>query len=148
MTSTMGKWVQKVSESFQWFNPKVGTPIVSVADYGITFNKAASEEMRNPKRIQLGFNAKTKQIGVKALHEVNDETENVSFAFANRERNGYIRINSRDFIRFISRHLPELRFDKAVRCLAWWDDEQNVLIVDLNNPIDGQADADETRDDE
>lgn len=124
---------------FKWFSPKLGTPIVSVAEYGITFNKAAAEEMGNPERIQLGFNTEMKLIGVKPLKEYDEELEKESFSFAEKERKGFIRINNKDFIRFISRYCPEINFSKAVRCLATMDEEQNVLIVDLSNPLEGQV---------
>lgn len=139
--------VSDVDFNFKWYKPSVGTPIVSVADYGITFNKAAAEEMGNPERIQIGFDENLKLIGVKPVHNA-DEEDKDSLPFAGRERNGFTRVNSKDFIRFITRFCPELKFDRAIRCLARWDEQSRILIVDLNNPIEGQAADGEGQDSE
>ena len=125
---------------FQWFNPVVGTPIVSIAEYGIAFNSAAAIELGNPERIKLVLNREHKVIGVKPMSNVNKVTERETFIFAERERNGYVRINNKDFVRLISLYCPEFKFDKTIRFSAKWDDTEQILIVDLNNVIDGQFD--------
>jgi hypothetical protein len=130
--------VSDVNYSFKWYKPSVGTPIVSVADYGITFNRAAAEEMGNPERIQIGFDENLRLIGVKPIHDSGEEDKD-SLPFAGRERNGFTRVNSKDFIRFITRFCPDLKFDRAIRCLARWDEQLGILIVDLNNPVEGHA---------
>lgn len=127
-----------VEINFKWYKPSVGTPIVSVAEYGITFNRAAAEELGNPERIQIGFDTDLKLIGVRPVNNTG-EKEDDSFPFAGRERNGFTRVNSKDFIRFITRFCPELKLDRAIRCLARWDEQLGVLIVDLNNPVEGQS---------
>lgn len=124
--------------NFRWYKPSIGTPIVSIAEYGITFNRAAAEEMGNPLRIQIGFDENLKIIGVKPLHE-EDEEDKDSLPFAGKERNGFTRVNNKDFIRFIARYCPDLKFDRAVRCLSKWDENTGLLLVDLNNPIEGQV---------
>lgn len=129
--------------NFKWYKPSIGTPIISIAEYGITFNKAAAEEMNNPPRIQLGFDEFNLLIGVKPVHIVEEDSDKTSLIFAERERNGFIRVNNKDFIRFISRYCPDIKFDRAVRCLGKWDEDLQVLIIDLKHPIEGQSSEDQ-----
>lgn len=132
-----GNAVKRMNFNFRWYKPGIGTPIVSIADYGITFNKAATEEMGNPQRIQIGFDEHQKIIGVRPIYIYEDDKD--SLPFAGRERNGFTRVNSKDFIRFIARYCPEIKFDRAVRCLSRWDENAGILLIDLNNPIEGQT---------
>lgn len=116
----------------EWYSPKLGTPIVSLAEYGLVFNKAAAEALHYPSRIRLGFDKNKLIIAVRPV----DNDDQDSFQFSERERKGFIRINSKDFIRFISRFISDIKLDKAVRFLSRYDEINELLIVDLRQPID------------
>lgn len=123
----------------EWYNPELGTPIVSVAEYGLVFNKAASEALKNPTKIRLGFDKKNLII---AVAPVNEHDSN-GLQFSGKERKGFTRINSKDFVRFITRHMADFKLEKAVRFLARIDENEGILIVDLKLPIDADKDVPE-----
>lgn len=133
--------------NFKWYRPSIGTPIVSLAEYGITFNRAAAEEMSLPEKIQLGFDEDLKIIGVRPIHNWQEDDKDL-LQFAGKERVGFTRINNKDFIRFISRFCPEMKFERASRYLAKWDENLGVLIVDLKNPLEGSISENESEEQE
>ncbi|WP_419954758.1 hypothetical protein ACN6MT_03085 [Neobacillus niacini] len=117
----------------EWYQPTLGTPIVSLAEYGVVFNKAAIYALNNSHSIRIGFDRERRCIIVQgvSITEATDDT----ILFAEKERNGFIRINNKDFIRFILRYCPEIKLEKAKRFLSRL--EGQYLIVDLNAPADG-----------
>ncbi|MGG0939853.1 hypothetical protein ABHN11_28000 [Brevibacillus centrosporus] len=117
----------------EWFSPSIGTPIISLAEYGIVFNKAAITVLNNAHSIRIGFDRDQKLIIVQGLKE--EQSSDDTIAFAERERNGFIRINNKDFVRFILRYCPEIKLDRAKRFLGRVEGE--FLVVDLNTPADG-----------
>lgn len=119
--------------TLEWFNPNIGSPIVSIADYGITFSRSAVEIMGRPEYVALGFNKEKKQIVVMP----DPEDSNYGISFIEKERWGYVRINNRDFIRFVMRYVPEISItSKATRYLSYYEDENKQLIVELTRPLD------------
>lgn len=121
-----------------WYSPSVGTPIVTIASYGLTFNKAAINELGDTPFIRLGYVRDRNFIVVQPV----PTEEPDAIAFAERRRNDYIRVNSKDFIKFISRYC-DLQLEKSIRIPAYWDDELGLLVVDLN-----KADADSEENDD
>lgn len=119
---------EAVNYQFEWYNRKVGVPIVSVASYGLTFNSGAAEAMGRPAYIKLGFDRNNLVIGVMPVHDIR---ENDQLCFPFTDRKGYVRINNKDFIRHISTLLPNGIPNAAKRVYAHWCQEQGVLIVDL-----------------
>lgn len=128
----------------EWYNPKLGTPTVSLAEYGLVFNKAATEALRNPGKIRLGFDKKNLLIAVVPT----DKDDPTGLKFLGKERRGFTRINSKDFIRFIIRYIPDFKIGKAVRFLARFDEEEGILIVDLKQPLDMDKDIPEQENEE
>lgn len=129
-------------DSILWYNPDVGTPMISMAEYGLTFNRAAVEALGRPRKVRLGFDNVGKRIVVQPIHSVadDDETGPQGLPFAERQRAGYVRISSKDFIRFVARYCKDLDLSKTVRYAAIWDDEEGMLEVDLSRPVDGSTD--------
>lgn len=121
---------------FDWFDPSLGAPSISIAEYGITFNKAAVDAIGDAPRVMFGFSKERRLIGIKPLWECTAEEEKKSFAFAEKKRDGYVRIASKEFVRFISRHLPDISFEKTMRYLVVWDDNLGMMIADLSRPIE------------
>lgn len=120
---------------FEWYDPNLGAPIVSLAEYGLTFNRAAVEMLSKAAKVMLGFDRRHKVIAVKPISEHDAENADRAIDFANRERNGYVRISSRDFIRFVARYCPEIDVKHTVRYPAIWDETNAAMLIDLNRPI-------------
>jgi len=118
---------------YEWYSPTTGAPIVSLADYGITFNIGAIEIMGKPEYIMLGYDEDENLIGVKPCDK---NTEN-RIEFYKKLRNNYIRIANKDFIRFLKSRISEdIKIEaKAKRYVAKWDKTEKILYIDLNSQI-------------
>jgi len=123
----------------EWYSPNIGTPIVSIAEYGIVFNRASIISLGSPYAIKVGFDREKKYIIVVGVSE--SEFSDDAFEFVNKEKNGFIRINNKDFIRFVLRYCPNLKLDKAKRLLSRM--EGDYLVVDLNSPAEINEDSNE-----
>lgn len=110
-----------------WYKPSLGTPIVTIASYGITFNKSAIYELQEAPYIRFGYVKEQKLIVIQPLQNEQEE----AMSFAERKRDNYIRMNNKDLIRFITRYF-DMNLDKAIRIPTFWDEEIEALIVDLN----------------
>lgn len=121
-----------------WYTPSLGTPIVTIASYGITFNRSAIKELQEAPYVRFGYAKNEKMIVIQPLEE-----EEGGVSFAEKKRDRYIRINNKDLIRFITRYF-DLKLDKAIRIPAYWNDDLAALIVDLNKAeIDNDDDGNE-----
>jgi hypothetical protein len=130
---------------FEWFDPEIGMPMVSIADYGITFSKSAVKILDRPEYVALGFDKENKRVVVK---EVGEDFKN-KIPFIDKERNGYVRINNRDFVRFVMKYLPEVNFtSKATRFLTYYDDEEDILVIEMTRPLDVEEQNDNKEDNE
>lgn len=123
-----------MSYNFRWSAPSAGAPIVSVASYGLTFNQPVIEMLGRPSKIFIGYDEAKKTIGIKPT---DDESDNRAYDFIKKERRGYIRISNRDFVKYISVS-SGINFDKAIRYIAIWDDNESVLLLKLNDPMDAK----------
>jgi|LSQX01.2.fsa_nt_gb hypothetical protein len=128
---------------FEWYDRESGAPTVSLAEYGLMFNRSAIEVLGCPARIALGFDKKKFVVAVKPIEFATKEfPENRTFPFAERIKDGdFARINNKDFIRYVGQHLPH-PIKKAMRCIARWDEQDGVLLIDLKQHI-GEGDGKE-----
>ena len=127
--------------SFVWSTPSSRAPIVSVASYGITFNSSVIELMKRPEGVMIGFDENNKVVGIKPLCD-NEEAISKGFLFASKERKGYVRIGNKDFIKYVSKKTGK-DFSTAVRYIGDWDENEQILIVDLNKPLDSTDEEEE-----
>ncbi|RJX18314.1 MAG: hypothetical protein C4575_10855 [Desulforudis sp.] len=117
--------------NIEWYIPSLGTPIVAVAEYGLNLNQAAYTELGEPTGIRLGFDRIGKKVIIKPLKGTEQDLEREN-GLPIRARVGNIRVNARDFVRFIRRYYPDLQpSSRATRYLALWDEENGYLVVDL-----------------
>lgn len=118
---------------YKWYSPTTGAPIVSLAEYGITFNIGAIEIMGKPDYVMLGYDEEENLIGVKPC----DENEENRIKFYKKIKNKYIRLANKDFIRFLKSIISEdFKIEsKAKRYVAKWDKVEKILYIDLNNQI-------------
>lgn len=130
--------------NFEWFDKRVGAPVVSIAKYGLLFSRGAVLKMGNPEYVMLGFDKSDMLIGIKVC----DVNEEMKTEFASKERNGYVRINNKQFIKYIESSLDEdKKFDKtAIQYMGKWYDDQKLLVIDLKKPMnedDSESDNEE-----
>ncbi|MFZ5353972.1 MAG: hypothetical protein ACOZCL_14800 [Bacillota bacterium] len=126
--------------NFQFFGPSSGAPIVSIASYGITFNSSAIEMLKKPKRILIGFDVSKKVLGFIPVEKDEDDPAGRSYAFAERERNGVIRISNKDFLMYVS-NKTGVDFSKSVKYAADWLEEERTMVIELNSPLDSGSDT-------
>ncbi|WAH37539.1 hypothetical protein [Alicyclobacillus dauci] len=118
-----------------WYNRSIGTPMVTVAATGLTFNQAAVIALNNPDFIWLGYARDKQWIVVQPVQENKPEV----FPFASRKRDKHVRVQSRDFIRFLSVQDDDFDLGRTVRVPSYWDTDLSLLIVDLSKAeMDGE----------
>lgn len=119
---------------FEWYDREAGAPSVTLAEYGLVFNAAAVRAMDEPARVALGFDKERRVLGVRAAEYLN-LPESKTYPFAERFKRGFVRLNSKDFIRYLAQFLPHLDLARAQRFVARWDEAGSMLIVDLNQKV-------------
>lgn len=130
---------------FEWFNKELGANTVTVAEYGLLFNRAATETLGRPKMVLLGFDKNNLVIGIKPIMEDQPEASS-GFVYIERERHGLVRVNSKDFIRSIRQHWPVASLNPAKRYTGVWDEEKSIMYVDLKRSIgDEEEENDEQK---
>jgi len=123
------------SAGFEWFSPVSGVPMVSIAEYGLTFNRAAVTKLGAPSRVMIGFDRKRRLLGIRPVDDSGEGVEQ-AFPFASRIRDGYVRIASKDLVRYISTNCPELDFSRTLKFAGVWGDS-GMMVVDLRRPVGG-----------
>lgn len=120
--------------NIEFFDVDKGIPSATIADYGITLNPAATSFLSDWKYAKLGLD-KEKRIIVVLPHN-NDDEATVSITVKERtEEQQYLRINNKDFLRLVA-HQCSLSLKPSFRCLAEWDEEENLLLIDLNSILE------------
>ena len=114
---------------FEWFDRTLGAPTVTIAQYGLIFNTSAIMGLGEPERIMLGFDNEQLIIAVKPISD-QAISESTTFPFRGRIRRGFVRINCKDFVRYIRQYFLQ-PFTKSWRCVARWDATYHALLVDL-----------------
>jgi hypothetical protein len=124
--------------TFEWYKPKTGILMVSIANYGMTFYGDAIEAMGVPPYITLGFDEANKVIGVKSVDKASDTENDKKIKFAEKQKNSYVRICDRNFIRFIaSKTEDKINIgNKPKKFLAEWDAEKGILYIYIEKNLE------------
>ncbi len=122
----MGKY------NVEYFDLDTGAPAATVAEYGITLNKVATEKLNEWRYARVGFDKGNKYIVIKPH---NNEEEVSGSIELNKNKKQYLRINSRDFVRTVARYC-DIQLKETGKYLVEWDGEENMLLIDLNNRIE------------
>lgn len=124
--------------TFEWYKPKTGILMVSIANYGMTFYGDVIEAMGSPAYITLGFDEVNKVIGVKAFDKASDSESDKNIKFAEKRRNSYVRICDRNFIRFIaSKTDDKINIGaKPKKYLSEWDAEKGILYIYIDKNLE------------
>ncbi|MBU4533725.1 MAG: hypothetical protein U1D96_04040 [Eubacteriales bacterium] len=109
---------------------------MAFAEYGLILNPAAFRVLNEPAGVRLGYDRARRWIVMQALFGEEDQIKQQE-GIPVRGRDGSFRVNGRDFARFVYRYHPELRpGNRAVRYLAWITEDDGLLVVDMNQPLD------------
>ncbi len=117
--------------SIQWFNARLGAPMVSLGSSGLTFTPAARALLGDPEYVRIGVDKDSKRLVVQAT-TADDEC---SLEFRRRiNKAGYARLSQRDIARFVRTQItsPDLR--NTHRYLATLSGDVGCLSVDLTRP--------------
>jgi hypothetical protein len=110
--------------SFDFGFVKSGAPIVTLNSLGIAFNRLSRSMLGFPDRINVGYDDHAQVIGIQA----HDDSSLDYYEFESKEKNDWVRIGCKDFIRYLS-HETDLDFTKAIQFIATLDEETKTLIV-------------------
>lgn len=108
---------------------KNGIAKISVSSVGIAFSKESIELLKNPPKVNIGINRKSGILGVRAA--VPDANIRSYPFVTNEKRNAWLRINSKALINEIQIITKTTFTTKAIPFIARFDDEEQMLIVDL-----------------
>lgn len=106
-----------------------GAPIVTFSSIGLAFNAGARSLLGYPKQVDIGYDERAKALAIRP-HE--EQSEAPAYDFEIREKNGWIRISMRDFMKFLSLRSGIDFLSKAVQFIPEFDEEAGMLIV----PVD------------
>lgn len=108
---------------------KSGPPVVTLSATGIAFNAGSRALLGYPERIDIGYDSQAKAIGIRA-HIQADEAD--SFEFEGRQKDGWVRINAKEFSRYLEQQTGIKFREKAKQFLPEFDEDSKILIVVLD----------------
>lgn len=118
-------------------NPTYGAPIVKISDYGIVFNGATIELLDEPAGIIMAYDIANNNLLIKPVSEYDDDNKNVyEFSGRKKDKGHSIRIGNKRFIKYISSKMGKDLTKTTNKFPANWVAEQNLLLVDLDMPMD------------
>ena len=122
--------------NFDWNYVSAGAPYITISELALGFNTPSISLLGNPEKVVVGFDEKTLTIGVKKY----DGNENVkSYKFYSRIKNGWVRIGCKEFIKYLSK-LTNLQFSPAIRYVAKYDSEEQILYISVLDMMQSQKD--------
>lgn len=102
-----------------------GAPIITLSSTGLAFNSIVIKMLDKPEYIDIGYDENANAIGVCAHRSENDGN---AYEFEPREKNGWVRISCRDFMRYLAQR-NSLDFSKARQFIPEYDKDSDMLIV-------------------
>lgn len=116
--------------NFDFSFARFGTPVVTLSATGIAFNTGARNLLGFPEKVDIGYDSQAKVIGVCAHSD--DNGANNSYEFESREKDGWVRINAKDFSRYLEQQTGIKFRERAKQFLPELDRESGMLIVVLD----------------
>lgn len=111
--------------TFEWYQPKIGKPCVSIAEYGITFSKEAIRKIGDPIYIMAGYDERDNKVIIKPCDENEEHGMRLS-------KGKYTRLANKGFIRFLISNNIKIE-GKAKRYNLQWNEDMKVFFIDLSN---------------
>lgn len=116
--------------NFDFSFARSGTPVVTLSATGISFNSGARSLLGFPQKVDIGYDTQAKVIGVRP--HVDGKFVPEPYEFEPREKDGWVRINAKDFSRYLEQQTG-IRFrEKAKQFLPEFDEDTSTLIVVLD----------------
>ncbi len=113
---------------FEWSKPSSGGEFVTIAKYGISFNKKAIETLGTPNYVMIGYNREKKVIGIAPVDEKSGLND--VYAFKEKLKHSYIRIGNTEFIANVVAD-SGIDIEKPKRFNAEWLEDEKLMIVKL-----------------
>ena len=120
--------------NFNWSAVSGGAPYVTISPIAIAFNSVSIEKLGNPEKVVIGFDEENLAIGVKA---VEDNSGIKSYTFAERVKNGWVRVGCRDFVKYL-KALSGIDFSPAKKFVATYDAKDKILVVIISGSYEGE----------
>lgn len=111
--------------NFDFSFVRSGAPIVTLSSTGIAFNSVVRNMLGYPSEIDIGYDEQSNAIGICAH---NPENTDKPYEFESREKDGWVRISCRDFIRYLSQK-NNMDFTKAIQFIPKYDTFAKMLII-------------------
>ena len=98
---------------------------MTISSLGIAFNSTSIEKLGSPEKVIVGFDEENCAIGIKRY---DGEDGMRPYEFANRVKNGWIRIGCKDFVKQLQ-SISGVDFSSAKRYMAKFITGDDVLVV-------------------
>ena len=102
-----------------------GSPIITLGSTGLAFNAISRKMLGYPENIDIGYDEAANAIGICAHR---DECKEKPYEFEPRQKDGWVRISCRDFMRYLAKK-NHLDFTKAKQFIPEYDPSTEMLIV-------------------
>lgn len=130
---------------FEWFDKSIGVATVSIGSYGITLNTAVLNMLpKDTKYIKLGFDKELGVIGIKPI----SEPDNSAFEANINTDKGWVRIYSKDFVRYVEVNNSNVDLTKTEKYMVEWNEEMSMAIIDLNKKVKYNSSKNDEKEDE
>lgn len=108
---------------------KNGTPIVTLNSIGMAFNSGCRAMLGFPAQINIGYDERANALAFRP-HDPNSDA--IPYDFETREKDGWIRLSMRDFMRFLYQRSGIDFMHKAVQFIPDYDASSGMLtfVVD------------------
>lgn len=104
---------------------RAGAPIITLSATGLAFNPIVRKMLDYPAEIDIGYDEVANAIGI-CPHR--DENGGKPYEFETREKDGWVRISCRDFMRYLAQK-NKIDFSKAKQFIPEYDEESEMLVV-------------------
>ena len=115
--------------NFDFSFVRSGTPVVTLSATGIAFNTGARSLLGYPPQVDIGYDVQEKAIGI-CPHM--DGSTARPYDFESREKDGWVRINAKEFSRYLEQQTGIKFREKAKQFLPDYDETSGMLIVILD----------------
>lgn len=122
---------------FDWNYVAAGAPYITISEFALAFNAPCISLLGNPEEVVIGFDDEQMLTGVKKY--CGDENAK-PYKFFSRIKNGWVRIGCKDFVKYLS-SLTGLKFSPAIRYVAKYDIEEQIVYISVLNTPEIQEDG-------
>lgn len=114
--------------NFNFSFVRSGPPVVTFSNTGLAFNPIVRSMLGYPDFIDVGYDEGANVLGICAHRQ---EHGGKPYEFETREKDGWVRISCRDFMRYLSQR-NNMDFTKAKQFIPEFDSETQMLIIHID----------------